>query len=120
MLGWVRNGLNTCSEIAEEMHMSKGAISKMATKLIESRAAQKGRPWLRHPVGGRRRGPRRIDGNEGNEGSLKTAFVSNHGKFSFPAVSISFPAFSSLVSRRFHLVSKTTTMKQASFSRFPA
>jgi DNA-binding IclR family transcriptional regulator len=35
VLKWVGNGLTSCSEIAEEMGLSKGAVSKMATKLIE-------------------------------------------------------------------------------------
>ena len=35
LLQWVRDGLTSCSEIAEEMNLSKGAVSKMATKLIE-------------------------------------------------------------------------------------
>ena len=35
MLQWVRDGLTSCSEIAEEMGLSKGTISKMGTKLIE-------------------------------------------------------------------------------------
>ena len=34
VLGWIRNGLTTCSEIANEMHLSLGALSKMATKLL--------------------------------------------------------------------------------------
>ena len=36
VLGWVRNGLNSCSEIADEMHVSRGTVSKMATRLIEA------------------------------------------------------------------------------------
>lgn len=35
VLQWVRDGLTSCSEIAEEMGLSKGAVSKMATKLVE-------------------------------------------------------------------------------------
>lgn len=35
VLSWVRNGLSTCSEIAEEMGLTKGTVSKLATKLIE-------------------------------------------------------------------------------------
>jgi hypothetical protein len=35
MLQWVRDGLTSCSEIAEEMGLSKGTVSKMGTKLIE-------------------------------------------------------------------------------------
>ena len=35
VLQWVRDGLTSCSEIAEEMGLSKGAVSKMATKLAE-------------------------------------------------------------------------------------
>ncbi len=36
VLGWVRNGLSACSEIAEEMGVSRGTVSKMATRLIEA------------------------------------------------------------------------------------
>ena len=36
VLGWVRNGLSTCSEIAVEMGVSNGTVSKLATKLVES------------------------------------------------------------------------------------
>lgn len=36
VLGWVRNGLTTCSEIAVEMGVSNGTVSKLATKLIEA------------------------------------------------------------------------------------
>jgi hypothetical protein len=35
LLQWVRDGLTSCSEIAEEMGLSKGTISKMGTKLVE-------------------------------------------------------------------------------------
>jgi hypothetical protein len=35
VLQWVRDGLTSCSEIAEEMGLSKGAVSKKATKLPE-------------------------------------------------------------------------------------
>ena len=35
LVQWVRNGLTSCSEISEEMGLSKGAVSKMATKLID-------------------------------------------------------------------------------------
>ena len=46
VVGWVRYGLTTCSEIAEEMHLSKGAVSKMATRLMEAgRLTRKGREY---------------------------------------------------------------------------
>ena len=35
LLQWARDGLTSCSEIAEEMGLSEGAVSKMATKLAE-------------------------------------------------------------------------------------
>ena len=36
VLGWVRHGLTLCGEFAEEMGISKGSVSKMASKLIEA------------------------------------------------------------------------------------
>lgn len=41
VLSWVRHGLSTCSEIAEEMGLSKGTVSKLATKLIEAKRLKK-------------------------------------------------------------------------------
>ena len=35
VLQWVRDGLTSCSEIAEEMGLSKGNVSRMAKKLAE-------------------------------------------------------------------------------------
>jgi len=35
VLQWVRDGLTSCSEIAEEIGLSKGAVSRNAKKLIE-------------------------------------------------------------------------------------
>lgn len=37
LLQWVRDGLTSCSEIAEEMGLSKGTVSKMAAKLNDQR-----------------------------------------------------------------------------------
>jgi hypothetical protein len=46
VLQWVRDGLTSCSEIAEDMGLSKGAVSKMATKLAElGRLKTKGRQY---------------------------------------------------------------------------
>jgi hypothetical protein len=46
MLGWVRNGLTACSEIAEEMGLTKGTVSKLATRLIEAgRLKKQGRGY---------------------------------------------------------------------------
>jgi hypothetical protein len=36
VLKWVRNGLSTCTDIADEMGVSKGTVSKLAMKLIEA------------------------------------------------------------------------------------
>ena len=45
-LQWVQDGLTTCSEIAEEMGLSKGTVSKMATKLIgQGRLKMNGRQY---------------------------------------------------------------------------
>jgi DNA-binding CsgD family transcriptional regulator len=41
VLEWVRNGLTSCDEIASEMHVSKGTVSKLATKLIERKKLTK-------------------------------------------------------------------------------
>ena len=35
VLQWVRDGLTSCSEIAEEMGLSQGNVSRMAKKLAE-------------------------------------------------------------------------------------
>ncbi len=46
VLGWVRNGLTTCSEIAEEMGLTRGTVSKLATKLIaEGKLKKDGRGY---------------------------------------------------------------------------
>ena len=34
VLQWVRDGLNHCTDIATEMGLSKGQVSKLATRLI--------------------------------------------------------------------------------------
>ena len=33
---WVEDGLTSCSEIAEEMGLSKGTVSRMAKKLVKA------------------------------------------------------------------------------------
>jgi putative DNA primase/helicase len=46
VLQWVRDGLSTCSEIAREMGISNGQVSKIATRLIsEGRLAKSNRGY---------------------------------------------------------------------------
>jgi len=46
LIEWVRNGLTTATDIAREMGVAPGTISKLATKAIaERRLVKKGREY---------------------------------------------------------------------------
>ena len=46
VLEWVRSGLDSCEQIAKEMHVSNGTVSKLATKLITAgKLIKKGRRY---------------------------------------------------------------------------
>ena len=42
ILQWVSNGLTRCEDIAKEIGVSKGTVSKLATKLIKDGKLKRG------------------------------------------------------------------------------